>query len=139
MPARPKSRFWRRCRIYFRRFRIMVWLVILGLLGALLYVNQVDLPWFVKRPLLEKLRARGIDLQFSRLRLTWDRGIIAENVRFGRSDDPSSPRLALSEVRLELNHQALMHLHFQIDSLLLRQGRLDWPLLETNNAPRRLS
>jgi hypothetical protein len=84
---------------------------------------------------LEKLRARGVDLQFSRLRLTWDRGIVAENVRFGPSDEPWGPRLTAAEVRLELNHQALAHLRFQIDSLLLRQGRLVWPIEQTNSPP----
>ena len=71
MAPAAKSRFWRKCRIYFRRFRITVLLVILALLGALIYLNQSGLPGFVKRPLLEKLRARGVDLEFSRLRLRW--------------------------------------------------------------------
>ena len=63
-----------------RRLRITIWLVILALVGALAYLNQVGLPNVVKRPLLEKLRARGIDLQFSRLRLRWYHGIVADNV-----------------------------------------------------------
>src|SRR5436305_51868 len=78
--ARSRSRVWRLCRIYLRRLRITIWLVILALVGALAYLNQVGLPNVVKRPLLEKLRARGIDLQFSRLRLRWYHGIVADNV-----------------------------------------------------------
>ncbi len=137
--TRPKSRFWRICRIYFRRFRITVWLLILALLGALGYLNQIGLPNLVKKPLLEKLRASGIDLQFSRLRLSWYRGILAENVRFGRSNDPLSPKLTLAEVQVGLNHRALAKLRFRIDSLLLRQGRLVCPIAETNRPPRQLS
>jgi len=57
MASRPKSRFWRICRIYFRRLRITVWLLILALLGALVYLNQIGLPNLLKKPLLEKLRA----------------------------------------------------------------------------------
>src|SRR5437879_5935349 len=119
MAFRPKRRFWRICRIYFRRFRIGVWLVILGLVGTLVYLNQVGLPGFLKKPLLEKLRARGLDLQFSRLRLRWYHGIVAENVRFGRADDPLSPQLTLSEVEVELNRKALGRLQFEVKSLLL--------------------
>jgi len=89
--------------------------------------------------LLEKLRARGLDLQFSRLRLSWYHGIVAENVRFERADEPLSPHLTLAEVRLRFNHAALARLQFQIDSLMLRQGRLVWPLAETNQAPRQLA
>ena len=92
MGTRQKGRFWRTARICFRRFRITVWLLILVLLGGLIYLNQIGLPDFAKKPLLENLRARGLDLQFSRLRLSWYRGIVAENVRFGRADEPLSPR-----------------------------------------------
>src|SRR5258708_26316574 len=129
---KPKRRFWRACRIYFRRLRLVVWLVILLLVGALAYLNQVGLPDFVKKPLLETLRARGLDLRFSRLRLRWYNGIVAENVRFGRTDEPLSPHLTVSEVLLQLDHHALMRLQFQVESLVLRQGRLELPLEEAN-------
>src|ERR1017187_1690024 len=133
-----KGQFWRTARIHFRRFRITVWLLILVLLGGLIYLNQIGLPDFAKKPLLENLRARGLDLQFSRLRLSWYHGIVAENVRFGRPDEPFSPHLTLAEVRLRFNHAALARLKFQIDALRLRQGRLVWPIAETNQAPRQL-
>jgi AsmA-like C-terminal region len=139
MATRERRGFWRTCRIYFRRFRMVLWLVILALLGALLYLNQVGLPGFLKRPLLESLRSRGLDLEFSRLRLNWHRGIVAENVRFGRADVPMSPQFTASQVQLRLNYRALARLHFQIDALVLRQGRLTWPLAETNQAPRQLT
>src|SRR4051794_20351268 len=109
MPSRPKRRFWRVCRIYFRRFRIAVWLLVLGLICSLLYLNQVGLPNFLKQPLLEKLRERGIDLQFSRLRLSWYHGVVAENVRFGRADEPFAPKLTAAEVRVKPNYHALAH------------------------------
>ena len=139
MATRQKRRFWRTCRIYFRRVRITVWLLILALLGGLLYLNQIGLPDFAKKPLLEKLRARGLELQFSRLRLSWYHGLVAENVRFGRPDEPFSPHLTLAEVRLRFNHAALTRFQFQVDSLVLRQGRLVWPIAETNQAPRQLA
>jgi hypothetical protein len=133
-----KRGFWRTCRVCFRWARIAVWLLILVLLGAVLYLTQIGLPDFAKRPLLENLHARGLDLQFSRLRLRWYRGIVAENVRFGRADEPLSPELAVEQVQLRLDHHALRRLQFQVDSLVLQQGRLVWPLAETNQAPRQL-
>ena len=138
MGTRQKGRFWRTARICFRRFRITVWVLILFLLGGLVYLNQIGLPAFAKKPLLENLRARGFDLQFSRLRLSWIHGIVAENVRFGRADEPLSPQLSLAEVRLRFNYAALARLQFQINALMLRQGRLVWPIAETNQAPRQL-
>ena len=105
--------------MYFRRFRITVWLLVLALLGALLYLTQVGLPDFAKQPLLDNLRARGVELQFSRLRLSWQHGIVAENVRFGRADESLSPELRVALVQMRLNHRALSRLQIQIDSLLL--------------------
>ena len=134
-----KSRFWRICRIYFRRVRITVWLVILALLGALIYINQIGLPGFIKTPLLEKLRVAGIDLQFTRLRVRWVEGIVAENVRFGRPDEPFGPRLTAADVQIQVNHRALTHFKLQVDSLRLRKGRLVWPVTETNQPARELS
>ena len=137
--TRQRGRFWRTCRIYFRRVRITVWLLILGLLGGLVYLNQIGLPDFAKKPLLEKLRARGLDLQFSRLRLSWYRGLVAENVRFGRPDEPLSPHLTVGQVQVRLSYAALARLQFQVDSLILRRGRLVWPIAETDQAPRQLA
>src|SRR5205814_1462541 len=98
MAASPKkSRFLRLCRIYFRRFRVAVWLIVLALVGCALYLDQIGLPGFVKKPLLEKLRAQGIDLQFSRLRLRRLHEVVAENVVFGRAHDDVTPQLTVRE------------------------------------------
>src|SRR5258706_5574427 len=132
MAPRQKSRFWRICRVSFRRFRITVWLLVLLLLASLIYINQIGLPGFVKRPLLEKLREKGIDLQFSRLRLSWYQGIVAENVRFGRAAESFGPQMKLAQVQLQLNPRALARFRLQVDSLILRHGRLDWPIQGTN-------
>ncbi|HEY5912420.1 MAG TPA: AsmA-like C-terminal region-containing protein [Verrucomicrobiae bacterium] len=137
-PARPARGFWGTCRVYFRRFRIAVWLCVLLLLGGLIYLNQVGLPGVIKEPLLEKLRARGLDLQFSRLRLRWYQGIVAENVHFGRPDDPAGAELELGEVQVLLNFKALTHLRLQVDQLVLSQGHLLVPLPGTAAPERQL-
>ena len=116
----------------FRWFRITVLLLILALLGAGMYLNHVGLPDFLKKPLLEKLRARRVDLELTRLRLRWYRGIVAEDVHWGRAEGPG---LALKEVELRLNHRALARLQLQIDSLVLNQGQLVWPVAWTNDVP----
>src|ERR1039458_7502198 len=128
MASRKPSRFWRLCRIYFRHFRIGVWLIILALLSALLYVNQIGLPAFAKKPLLEKLYAQGIDLQFTRLRLRFDRGIVADNVFFGGTNDAAGPTLAVNEIQVRLDYLALLKRQIQVRSLMLRQGRFSWPV-----------
>jgi hypothetical protein len=138
-PSKKKAHFWRLCRIYFRRFRITVWLIVLAVVACLLYLDQIGLPGFVKKPLLDKLRAQGIDLQFSRLRLRWLHEVVAENVVFGRAHDSLTPQLTVREVQVLLNHHSLLHFRLDVDSLALRHGRLDLPIAATNQPPRELS
>lgn len=137
MVREAKSRFGRKCRIYFRRLRIAGLLALLALLGLLVYLNQVGLPDFIKRPVLTELRTHGVDLEFSRLRLRWHRGIVAEEVRFGQTEEPRMPRLAAREVEIDLNPRALTRMQFLVDAISLRGGTLHVPLPDTN-APARL-
>ncbi|MBI3851262.1 MAG: hypothetical protein HY298_13460 [Verrucomicrobia bacterium] len=122
----------------FRWFRISVLLVLLGVIIAAIYLNQVGIPNIIKRPLLEELRARGVELQFDRLRLRWYRGIVAENVHFGAANQPQGPQFSLAEVEVRINMAALKKRRLQVDSLLLHQGRLIWPLTDTNQPPQKL-
>jgi hypothetical protein len=124
---RHKHRFWRKCRIYFRHFRIGVWLIVAVLLGAIIYLDRVGLPDFAKRPLLEQLHSRGVDLDFSRLRLILYRGIVADEVRFGRANETNGPSLLAREVVVHLDLGELARLRLRVDRLDLRHGRLKWP------------
>ena len=138
MATQTQPRRWRRCRLVFRGCRITVLLVILAITVGLLYLNRVGLPGFIKRPLLQKLHTRGIDLQFSRLRWQPFRGIVADNVFFGTTN-ASSPQLKLKEVDVRLDYAAFLKKQLQIQSLALRQGRLTLPVPDTNNPARELS
>lgn len=115
-------------------------LLILIVVATGAYLNQIGLPGFLKRPLLQKLHARGVDLQFSRLRLRWYRGIVAENVRFGRVETgATNPQLSLDEVQVRFNHDALKQFKLSLDSLILNGGRLLWTLGESNQATKELA
>lgn len=136
MATAARRGFWRLCRIYFRRFRISIWIVILILLGSLLYLNQVGLPDFVKRPLVKKLRAHGVALEFARLRLHWTEGFVADNVRFGSMHEPAAPQLLAAKVQIKLHLKPLLRGQVQVDSLGLSGGRLQW-IPAHSNAPLR--
>jgi len=126
------SGFWRKCRIGFRWLRITTLLAVLALVCACFWFNRVGLPEFLKKPLMETLRARGVELEFTRLRLRFVRGLVAENVRLGHAATPDSPTLSAAEVQLQLNHRALLRRRLQIDGLVLHEGKLVWPLTSTN-------
>jgi len=124
--------FWRKCRVCFRWFRITVLFVVFVLVCAGVWLNQFGLPDFLKTRLVENLRTHGIELEFSRLRLHFMRGFVAENVHIGGAKTPDSPTLSLQELQLQLDRRALLHCRLQINGLVLRQGKLVWPLAPTN-------
>ncbi|KAB2653504.1 MAG: hypothetical protein DVB33_02930 [Verrucomicrobia bacterium] len=137
-PAKRKNRFWRKCRIYFRRARITVWLVTLAILGTLIYLNLIGLPDFVKRPIITKLRERGIALDFSELRLHWSRGFVASKVKFGSVDSPAAPHLTADDLEFNFHMRALLAGKIQVDSITLRNGKIEWLITQTNEPDRTL-
>ena len=69
-------------------------LLLLFLIAAFVYLNEVGLPDFLKRPLVNSLHARGLDLEFSRMRLHWNRGLVAEDVHCNLvQQEPMAPQL----------------------------------------------
>ena len=125
--------FWRKCRIAFRCIRFTVWAVVLLALAAFGWFNHVGLPGFLKTRLVAALHERGADLEFSRLRLRFTRGVVCDNVRIGGVQNSGVPVLTVREVQLRVNFPALLHRHLQVDSLILHDGNFTLPLSPTNS------
>ncbi len=139
MATNVRHRFWRLGRIYFRRFRISIWLVILLILCSLLYLNRVGLPDFVKRPLVNKLREQGVALEFARLQLHWSEGFVAHDVSFGSMQMPAAPQLLATKVQIKLHLKPLLRGQLEVDSLGLSGGRLQWIPVNSNMPLRSLT
>ncbi len=129
--------FWRGCRIGLRWLRFAVWAVVLAALLAFAWFNLVGLPAFLKTRLVATLRERNLQLEFTRMRLRFVHGFVAENVRLGlladAADRSGQPALTAGEVQLQLNFAALLRARFQLDGLVLREGKLTLPLSPTNS------
>ena len=119
--------FWRKCRIAFRCARFTVWAVLLLLLAAFGWFNLVGLPNFLKTRLVTALHERGVQLEFSRMRLRIIHGLICDNVRMGEATTSDGPVLTAREVQLRVNFPALLRLHLQVDGLVVREGNLTFP------------
>src|ERR1035438_9131534 len=104
MPSQPG--FWRKCRASFRRFRVTALFAVLVLVCALVWFNRIGLPDFLKTRLVATLQTRGIDLEFTRMRLRFVRGLVIENARIGHTGTAGDPVLSLAEIQLRLNHRA---------------------------------
>ncbi len=105
----------------------------LALVCAFFWVNRIGVPDFLKVRIVGALRAQGMELEFTRLRLRVIRGLVADNVRIGHDETPGNPRLSLAEVQLRLDFRALLlQRQLQINGLILHQGKLVWPVSPTN-------
>ncbi len=124
--------FWRRCRTLLRHLRRLIIILVLVLICVVGWLNQIGLPGFVKRPLVETLREHGVELEFARLRLSLRRGLVADDVHIGRAETTESPALSLRQVQLRLDYPALRHRRLQVAGLVLRQGKFVWALSPTN-------
>lgn len=138
MAARTQSRFWRTLRLVWRGCRIVGLLLVLVAIVSLIYLNRHGLPEFAKRSLLEKLRARGLDLEMSVIRLSLHRGLVAEDVKFGRAANPAGYRLTARTVEVNLSYLSLLKRRLQVTAVVLDQGRFAWPVAETNAPAREL-
>jgi hypothetical protein len=123
-----KHGFWRKCRIAFRCARYTVWASVLLLLLVFAWLNQIGLPGFLKTRLVTALQQRGVQLEFSRMRLRVIHGLVCDNVRIGAAQGAAEPVLSAREVQLRVNYPALLHLRLQVDGLLLRQGKFSLSL-----------
>lgn len=132
MTAPAQARFWRVARRLFRWLRIALLLaVLLAMIGGI-YLNLVGLPDFLKRRVAAELRAHGLELEFTRLRLRWYRGIVAEHVRLGSTHENTGPQMAIEELDLRPNSEALRRFKLHIESVVFQRGRVVWTLIESN-------
>ena len=138
-PERKPWTFWRVCRVGFRCVRIVAWLLVLAVLVAFIWFNQVGVPDFVKRPVLAELKARGFDLEFKRLRWLWFRGLVAEGISVEKSGDTTGPHFTAGEAEVQLDLEALRDFKFLVTGVALRQGELAWAIASSNLPPRTLT
>ncbi|HMJ91977.1 MAG TPA: hypothetical protein VK530_19300, partial [Candidatus Acidoferrum sp.] len=138
MARKPQSRRWRIARRVFRWFRIVVLLLVLAAIIGAVWLNHVGLPDFLKERLVAELRSRGVSLQFTRMRLHWYRGIIADDVRVGKPAETNAPQFSATQAELLIDGGALLDRKLQLTGLALRGGRMTLPVWGTNDTPREL-
>jgi len=119
--------------------RIGVWLLVLAVAGAFLYMNKVGLPGFMKRRVVSALEAEGLDVGFQRLRLDGYRHIIIEKVQLVSTNAGAPMDFLAGRAELKFNRHAIKRLHLKLDAVELNDARLRLDLRQTNTGPRSLS
>ncbi len=135
-PARSRGRrmfftTFKWCRITFLLFVFVI--VVLGL-----FLNHVGLPDWVEARLLKTLQEQGWEVNYSRLRLRWYHGVVAENLQLWRTNATAGPHLFLPRAEFRPRWSSLPRLQVEFDGVALEDGRLIWPLPLTNRPTRNL-
>jgi len=97
-----------------------------------IYLDQSGLPEFLKTRLQQELRARGVDVEFGRLRFRWYRGLVAESIRFRHGEEAERPELLAEEMVLRLDPAALRQGKLQLRSIEVINGQYALPVSLTN-------
>jgi hypothetical protein len=129
----------RRRRLFFLTFkwiRIAILLFVFVVIVLGLFLNHVGLPGWAENRILRRIEAYGWKVQFSRLRLRWYHGIVAEDLILQRTNTLTGPHLFLHSAEFRPNWSALAHLRLESEGVALKDGRLIWPLPGTNQAAR---
>jgi hypothetical protein len=129
---KPRSRGWRIFFACFKWTRVVILLALLGFVILGLFLNRVGLPDWVHRRIVAQMREKGWDMQFSRLRLRWYRGIVADQLQLSRTNTMTGPNLFVETAEFRLNGRALRSFNLQSDSVFVSGARLVWPLPGTN-------
>jgi len=130
---RPKRSALKRSFLWCRR---SVFLFFLLLAYGAVHLNQIGIPEFLKRPLLDQLRARGLELDFTRLRVRLGRGLVADHVSFKRTGELAGELLYAEDVQLKLDWSSLVRFSApQILGLKLRNGLVQIPIPATADLP----
>ena len=144
-PAQPtatkpaRRRGWRIFFAVFKWCRVSLLLLLFTVIILGLFLNRVGLPEWLERRVEAQFRASGWELKFSRLRLHWYHGIVAEDLQLQRTNALHGPHLFLQTAEFRLNGMALRHLRLEADSVMLKGGRLRWELPGTNQPRRTLA
>ena len=112
-------------------------LLVVGLFFyAFLHLNQIGLPGFVKRPLLEQLHEQGADLDFSRMRLRLGRGIVIEHVNLARAHEEIGEQIFAEQLQLQLRWGDLVEFRTpKITAVIMQGGQITIPVASATNGP----
>ncbi len=136
--ARPPARARRILRVGLRWGCILLAMSLLVVLVLGYFLNRVGLPKPAKQWLIGELRQHGWNVQFSRLRLRWSRGLVADDLQLQRTNRNEGPQIFVEEAQCAFNHAALAHFKFVPTSLNLKDGRITWPVSRTGKTRRYL-
>lgn len=109
-------------------------MLLLAILVAAIYLNTIGLPGVLKEPLLTELRERGWNVEFTRMRWRWFKGIVIENPTFSPVDPASHSKFSASRAEVNMDFSYKKKSKVVLKSIFIREGEFS-TFIETNTPP----
>jgi hypothetical protein len=113
-------------------------LLFVALPAVILWLQFAGLPRFLHEPVIEAARKEGLDLNFSRMRVSIFQGLVLDNVRLSAKNLPENNEVAVDRASLAVNWRELLHGKFAIGALELRGAQLYLPVQSADGVVRSL-
>ena len=117
----------------------LVQLIVFGVVpGVLLWLHFAGLPRALHAPLVEAARREGLDLDFTRMRLSFLQGLVLDRVELRAGRLPDTPEVAVDRAAIALNWRELLRGRVELTSLDLRGAQLFLPVVSDGGVTRTL-
>src|SRR5687768_884859 len=117
-----------------RGLRIALLLLVFAAIVTAFFLNKIGLPDFAKERVVQYLREKGGDAEFSRLRLRWGRGIVADEVHVRRTNDWNGPHRFVQQAVCGVDFGSWRRPKIEVRSFKIRGGRIIWLLRQQGEA-----
>ena len=106
--------------------------------AVILWLQFVGLPGFLREPVTAAARNEGLDLKFSRMRVSILQGLVLDDVRLSAKNLPEKSEVAVDRASLAVNWRELLRGKFELGALELRGAQLYLPVANKDGVTRSL-
>jgi len=106
--------------------------------AVILWLQFIGLPGFLREPVVAAARNEGLDLKFSRMRVSIFQGLVLDDVRLSAKNLPEKSEVAVSRASLAVNWRELLRGKFELGALELRGAQLYLPIASKEGVTRSL-
>lgn len=106
--------------------------------ALIVWLQFVGLPPLLYGPLKDAARQQGLDLSFSRLRVSVFQGLVLDDVRLSAKSLPAKNEVAVDRASVAVNWRQLLRGKFEISALELHGAQVYLPVYSAGNVTRSL-
>jgi len=106
--------------------------------AVILWLQFIGLPGFLREPVVNAARNEGLDLKFSRMRVSIFQGLVLDDVMLSAENLPEKSEVAVDRASLAVNWRELLRGKFELGALELRGAQLYLPIASKDGVTRSL-